>query len=161
MAAQEEHSELDEKFESVYNKFKLHFYQETFARFANREASLTTVEAFAMEAIYALGSPTVHEFADFMRISSSNAAYKIGSLIRKGYVTKVQSTSDGREYHLRPTQKYLDYYNISSSYIHDVMDRIKRRFSDDDLTLLEDILGVMGEELMPEVALPVPAGAEG
>lgn len=152
---------MDEKFESVYNKFKLHFYQETFSRFANREASLTTVEAFAMEAIYALGSPTVHEFADFMRISSSNAAYKIGSLIRKGYVTKVQSTSDGREYYLRPTQKYLDYYSISSSYIHDVMGRIKRRFSDEDLTRLEDILGVMGEELMPEVALPAPTGAEG
>lgn len=152
---------MDEKFESVYNKFKLHFYQETFSRFANREASLTTVEAFAMEAIYALGSPTVHEFADFMRISSSNAAYKIGSLIRKGYVTKVQSTSDGREYYLRPTQKYLDYYSISSSYIHDVMGRIKRRFSDEDLTRLEDILGVMGEELMPEVALPAPTRAEG
>ena len=59
MASPKEHLELEDKFASVYNKFKLHFYQETFARFQNREASLTTVEAFAMEAIYALGSPTV------------------------------------------------------------------------------------------------------
>ncbi len=144
-------------FENVYNKFKLHFYQETFSRFQNREASLTTVEAFAMEAIYALGSPTVHEFASFMRISSSNAAYKIGSLIRKGYVEKVQSTSDGREYHLRPTQKYLDYYNIGSSYIHDVMERIRQRFSADDLAKLEEMLSVMGDELMPEVTVPAKA----
>ena len=97
---------LEERFNDVYRKFKLHFYMETFARFQDREASLTTVESFAMEAIAALGSPTVHEFATFMRISSSNAAYKIGSLIKKGYVEKVQSESDGREYHLRPTQKY-------------------------------------------------------
>lgn len=141
-------------FENVYNKFKLHFYQETFSRFQNREASLTTVEAFAMEAIYALGSPTVHEFASFMRISSSNAAYKIGSLIRKGYVEKVQSTSDGREYHLRPTQKYLDYYNISYSYLSTVMDRIKARFAEEDAEKIEQMLDVISEELMPEIRLP-------
>lgn len=144
-------------FENIYNKFKLHFYQETFARFQNREASLTTVESFAMEAIYALGSPTVHEFASFMRISSSNAAYKISSLIRKGYVKKVQSESDGREYHLCPTQKYLDYYNINSSYVHQVTERIKQRFSEEDLAKLDEILTVMAEELMPEVALPAKA----
>ena len=142
---------LEERFNDVYRKFKLHFYRETFARFQNREASLTTVESFAMEAIAALGSPTVHEFAAFMRISSSNAAYKIASLIKKGYVEKVQSTSDGREYHLRPTQKYLDYYNVSASYVHEVIERIKQRFSPEDLAKLEEMLQVMSEELMPEV----------
>ncbi len=154
----ERHQQLEEMFTSVYNKFKLHFYQETFARFQNREASLTTVEAFAMEAIYALGAPTVHEFAQFMRISSSNAAYKIASLIKKGYVEKTQSEVDGREYHLRPTQKYLDYYNISSSYIHDVMERIKQRFSEEDLAKMEEILRVMSIELMPEVDLTTGGG---
>lgn len=142
---------LEDRFNEVYSKFKLHFYRETFARFQNREASLTTVESFAMEAIYALGAPTIHEFADFMRISSSNAAYKIGSLIRKGYVEKVQSELDGREYHLRPTQKYLDYYNVSASYVHEVIERIKERFSPEDLAKLEEMLTVMSEELMPEV----------
>ena len=34
---------LEQKFEIVYTKFKLHFYQEIFERFQNREASLTTV----------------------------------------------------------------------------------------------------------------------
>ena len=153
--------QLEEKFSAVYNKFKLHFYQETFARWQNREASLTTVEAFAMEAIYALGEPTVHEFAQFMRISSSNAAYKISSLIKKGYIEKVQSEVDGREYHLRPTQKYLDYYNISSSYIHDVMERIKHRFSIEDLAKLGEILSVVSAELMPEVNLGDASSADG
>ena len=95
---------LEQKFEIVYTKFKLHFYQEIFERFQNREASLTTVETFAMETIQALGCPTINEFASFMRISPPNAAYKINSLIRKGYVQKIQSAHDKREYHLQVTR---------------------------------------------------------
>ena len=67
---------LDESFNAWYTKFKLHFYRAVFSRFQTREASLTTVETFCMEAIQALGSPTVNEFATFMRISPPNAAYK-------------------------------------------------------------------------------------
>ena len=144
---------LQEKFERVYTKFKLHFYQEIFSRFQNREASLTTVENFAMETIMALGTPTVNEFANFMRISSSNAAYKINSLIRKGYVEKVQSEHDKREHHLRVTQKYIDYYNISNDYLHDVMDRIQDRFTPAECAKLEEMLTIVDQELMPEVCL--------
>ncbi len=149
---------LQEKFERVYTKFKLHFYQEIFSRFQNREASLTTVETFAMETIMALGTPTVNEFANFMRISSSNAAYKINSLIRKGYVEKVQSEHDKREHHLRVTQKYIDYYNISNDYLHDVMDRIQARFTPAECAKLEEMLTIVDQELMPEVCLETGAG---
>ena len=148
---------LQEKFERVYTKFKLHFYQEIFSRFQNREASLTTVETFAMETIMALGTPTVNEFANFMRISSSNAAYKINSLIRKGYVEKVQSEHDKREHHLRVTQKYIDYYNISNDYLHDVMDRIQDRFTPAECAKLEEMLTIVDQELMPEVCLETGA----
>ena len=48
---------LRDAFFTVYTKFKLHFYQEIFSRFQDREASLTTVETFCMEAIQALGEP--------------------------------------------------------------------------------------------------------
>ena len=37
---------LEEVFQDVYTKFKLHFYQNVFQRFATREATLTTVESF-------------------------------------------------------------------------------------------------------------------
>ena len=39
---------LKQAFFEVYTKFKLHFYQEIFRRFQDREASLTTVETFCM-----------------------------------------------------------------------------------------------------------------
>ena len=37
----------------------------------------------------ALEEPTINEFASFVNISSPNAAYKVNSLIQKGYVEKI------------------------------------------------------------------------
>ena len=145
---------LDQAFEQVYNKFKLHFYQKIFSRFEDREATLTTVESFCMEVIMALREPTIAEFSHVMNLSTPNAAYKINSLVKKGYVERIQSSTDKREYHLRPTQKYIDYYNISYSYLHQVMERAKERFSPEDLQKLEEMLVIFSDELMPEIALP-------
>ena len=150
----EPYAMLKYAFFNVYTKFKLHFYQEIFRRFQDREASLTTVETFCMETIQALGNPSVNEFASFMRISPPNAAYKVNNLIKKGYIRKVQSPEDRREYHLEVTQKYIDYYNISSSYMVEVMDRIAKRFSPEDCAKLEEMLNIVSRELMPEVEIP-------
>ena len=130
---------LDQTFGQVYTKFKLHFYKQIFSRFEDREATLTTVESFCMEVIMALGEPTIAQFSHMMNLSTPNAAYKINSLVKKGYVERIQSTTDKREYRLRPTQKYIDYYNISYSYLHLVMERAKQRFSPDDLAKLEEM----------------------
>lgn len=145
---------LRDAFFTVYTKFKLHFYKEIFQRFQNREASLSTVETFAMETIMALGNPTVNEFASFMCISSPNAAYKVNSLIKKGYLRKKQSERDRREYYLEVTQKYIDYYNISASYMVEVMERISSRFTPEECAQLESMLDIVSHELMPEVRIP-------
>ncbi len=144
---------LRDAFMDVYTKFKLHFYQEIFCRFQEREASLTTVETFCMETIQALGNPTINEFASFMHISPPNAAYKVNSLVKKGYAKKVQSDADKREFHLQVTEKYLRYYNISSNYTQRVMDRIAQRFTPEDCVKLEKMLVIISQELMPEVTL--------
>lgn len=107
-----------------------------------------------METILALGKPTVNEFATFMGISPPNAAYKVNSLAKKGYIRKVQSASDRREYHLEVTQKYIDYYNIGSTYMVEVMDRILNRFSPEDCKKPEEILVIISQELMPEIQIP-------
>ena len=143
---------LEKSFDRIYTKFKLHFYQAVFTRFQTREASLTAVETFCMEIIRALDEPT-NEFASFANISSPNAAYKVNSLIRKGYVEKVQSPNDRREYHLRPTQKFQDYYNLSSAYVRQVMDRVRERFTPEEVAQMDRVLEIVGQELMPEVNL--------
>ena len=142
---------LELAFQKVYEKFKFHFYRSIFERIEKREFTLTTIEAFCIEIIYAMDHPTVGEFAAFSGISSPNAAYKVNSLIRKGYLKKVQSENDKREYHLEVTDKYLDFYNISASYMTTVMERIKKRFAQKDLEMLEHMLEVTADELMPEI----------
>lgn len=137
----------------VYTKFKLHFYLQIFRQFQSREASLTTVETYCMETIQALGQPTVNEFATFAGISPPNAAYKVASLIRKGYLQKVRSKNDRREYHLQVTDKYLEYYNIGNGYVLEVMERVRKRFSAEECRELERMMQIIGDELMPEVDL--------
>ena len=142
---------LDQTFGQVYTKFKLHFYKQIFSRFEDREATLTTVESFCMEVIMALGEPTIAQFSHMMNLSTPNAAYKINSLVKKGYVKRIQSTTDKREYRLRPTQKYIDYYNISYSYLHTVIERVRKRFPAEDCDKMEQMLSVISTELMPEL----------
>ena len=153
---------LEEEFNRVYTKFKLNLYKKIFNRFEDREATLTAVETFCMEVIYALGRPTINQFAWFVQISQANAAYKVASLIRKGYLRKERSTEDKREYHLVVTDKYLEYYGISYDYVKTVMERIRRRFPPEDTAKLEEMLRVISEELMPEIAFPEdPPAASG
>ena len=144
---------LRDEFSRVYSKFKLHFYQKVFERIEGRETSLTTVETFCMEIIYAANGPTVNEFAKLANLSSPNAAYKVNNLMKKGYLEKIQSTEDKREYHLYVTQKYLDYYNISYQYLNTVLNRLEGRFSQEELEVVKGVLKVMDEELMPEIPI--------
>lgn len=142
---------FNREFEKVYMKFKLNFYKSMFEKIQSRDTSLTTVETFCIETIYAMNNPTVSEFAAFLNISSPNAAYKINSLVKKGYLKKVQSEDDKREYHLEVTDKYLSYYNLSTSYIDEVSERIKQRFNDEEIATVERVLRIMSDELMPEL----------
>ncbi len=142
---------IEEAFIQVYTKFKLHFYKSVFEKIQKRETSLTTVETYCIEIIHAMGTPTIGEFASFIQISSPNAAYKVNSLIKKGYLRKVQSEDDKREFYLEVTDKYYAYYNMNAVYVKKVSERMKERFSREELAVLEKILQVMSTELMPEV----------
>jgi len=141
---------LEDTFNEVYTKFKLNFYRGIFERLQERESSLSASEAYAAEVIYALREPTISQFAEFLQISQPNATYKVNMLMRKGYITKVKSSADRREYHLRITPKFLHYYAINQNYITTVMQRIHNRFSPEETEQLENMLRIISQELMPE-----------
>lgn len=141
----------EKAFEDVYTKFKMHFYRGVFGEYTDRESALTTVETFCMEVIFAMDRPTINEFSNYIRISQPNAAYKVNNLVRKGYLRKVQSEKDKREYFLEVTQKYLDYQDISNSYMHLVERRIQERLSEEQIANLTETLQIISQELMPEV----------
>lgn len=144
---------LEKSFAEIYTKFKLSLYAKVFKRLDGGKDSLSAVEVFCLEVIYALGRPTVNEFATFAELSAPNAAYKVNNLVRKGYLRKVRNEEDKREYHLEVAEKYMEDYGITYDYMNVVMERIRQRFSAEEVAHMEHMLEIIGSELMPEVTL--------
>ena len=143
---------LEQEFIELYDKFKLNFYRNIFAGFTGREASLTATETFCVEVIHALKRPTVNKLAEFLDISQPNAAYKVASLVKKGYVVKEQSKEDKRVFYLDVTEKFQKYYKFKNEYIYTVINRAKEEFTEDEVHQLENMLHRMSTEMMPEVS---------
>ena len=141
---------LEQSFMEVYDKFKLQFYRKVFELVRERDGSLSAMEAFSLEVIKMLDCPTVGQFADFLNISQSNATYKVNNLIKKGYLERQNSQTDRREYHLVLSEKFYHYENLMSSYEMTVMQRIKERFSAEDVARFDQVLQTISRELMPE-----------
>jgi DNA-binding MarR family transcriptional regulator len=141
---------VDKSFIEVYDKFKMNFYRSVFETVHERDGSLSAMEAFSLEVINMLSEPTVGQFADFLNISQSNATYKVNNLIKKGYLERQNSQTDRREYHLVLSEKFYNYERLMSSYEHTVVERIKQRFSYDELETFDRMLKVISNELMPE-----------
>ncbi len=146
---------LEKAIYNVYGKFKLQFYKAVFSKVGEREATLSTVETFCMEIIHGLNRPTINEFASFIEISPPNATYKVNSLVQKGYLKKVQSLDDKREYYLEPTEKYFAYYNLSYGYLSKVIERIRKRFSPEDVEKFQSMLEIISNELMQELPFEI------
>lgn len=136
--------------EEVYRKLKLYFYREMALQASGGKDSLSIAESFCMECIYAMGEPTIAQFARFMNISSPNATYKIHSLISKGYLEKIRSEHDKRLYHLRPTEKYRRSHRINKSGYDATLARVADYFPEEDLILLNDLLTNVNEKLVPK-----------
>ena len=141
---------LQENFSKVYDKFKLQFYRKVFELVRERDGSLSAMEAFSLEGIQMLNTPTVGQFADFLNISQSNATYKVNSLIKKGYLERQNSQLDRREYHLILSEKYYNYIGLLSSYESTVTQRMIDRFPPEDIAKFDEMLRIISQELMPE-----------
>ena len=139
---------LEQTVVKAYKEFTLRFYHELFARFQDQETGLTAAEIFAAEAIRALGAPTVNEFAAFMHVSTPNAAYKINSLVRKGYVEKERSAEDKREFLLHVTRKYETYCGAGDR-VQSAVARIRDRFTPEECAKFGEMLSVISEERLP------------
>ena len=125
-------------------------YRAMFGRIREKSGSLSATEAYAVDVIYLLGSPTITQLAETLGISQPNATYKVNNLIKKGYLERENSRTDRREYHLILSEKFFKYAGLLSNYEHTVMDRIKERFPQEDVEKFDQMLAIISAELMPE-----------
>lgn len=124
--------DIERDFEIIYNEFRLRLYKHIFGIIGEKAGSLSATEYFAAEVVYLLGSPTVTEFAEHLNISSPNAAYKVRSLIEKGYLIKTR-TEDKRSYRLSVTEKFTRYYHKEDSYGAYITKMLEKRLTDEEL----------------------------
>lgn len=136
---------LENEFEKLYLKFRLNYCKNLFSKVNER---LSPTESYCVETIYLLDRPTVHEFAEYIHISQPNATYRINNLIEKGYVRKVISENDKREYHLEVTDKFLKDYGVNTSFNAKLMEGIREKFSEEEIKLLEKMIQRIVEEIM-------------
>lgn len=142
---------LEKVFAEVYEKFKLNFYKNIFSGFDEKKYGLSATETFCMEVINALYRPTINDLVEFLELSQPNITYKIMRLEKKGYVKKIRSDTDKREFFLEVTDKFRSYYDMRKEYISTVLNRLAEKISREELANFEKILRLMTNELMPEV----------
>ncbi len=135
---------LTQEFQSVYNIFKMSFY----ASMCATSKELAMQEAFSLDVIYMLGTPTILEYASYMGISQPNATYKINQLIEKGYLTKEVSQEDKRAYHLAVTPKFLACYRDNDRYIKKILGDIETTFEPEEVALLTKMLKTVKENML-------------
>lgn len=140
---------LEEVFNEVYDKFKIKFYRNIFEKFDNVSPSLNVLELFCVEVIYALNRPNMSELTKFMGISQPNTAYRVASLVKKGYVKKIQSEEDKREFYLEVTDKYSGYNDIKKNYVRMVLSRLDDKVTKEELKTFEKVIGILSNELKP------------
>ena len=138
MEKEELGSNIERDFEVIYNEFRLKLYKHIFGIIGEKTGSLSATEYFATEVVYLLGSPTVTEFAEYLNISSPNAAYKVRSLIDKGYLVKTR-TEDKRSYRLSVTEKFTRYYHKEDSYGAYITKLLEKRRTAEELAYVEKI----------------------
>lgn len=142
----DQREEFVEKFTSLYNKFKKNFYKYIFNTMESDDKSnLTPLEVFTLEVIYLLGRPTVNELAKWLDTSQPNTAYKVTSLVKKGYLERRQSKEDKREYYLVLTHKFKAYYNEKSYGAREMITKISEEISQENLLVLNEAIDRMNE----------------
>lgn len=133
--------------EDIITMANINFYTKIYSGFEKREATLSYTESMVVNIIDSLEKPTVNELVKILGISQPNISYKINTLVSKGYVEKVQSKEDGREFILRLTDRFKTYKKIAFSSISEVMDRLEEKLSKEDMDQIYKSLGLIKAEM--------------
>jgi DNA-binding MarR family transcriptional regulator len=131
---------LEKELEKLYYKFRNNYCKNLFSSVNEEKDSLSPTESYCVEAIFLLNRPTVHQFANYVNISQPNATYRISNLISKGYVRKVLSLDDRREYYLEVTDKFSKNYGMNASFNADLMNGIREKFTKEEIALMEKMI---------------------
>lgn len=131
----------------AYKMLRLMNYRDIFCRIKEKDGSLSATEAFAVDVIYLLDTPTISEFAEYLGISQPNATYKANNLAVKGYITKNTPPDDKRECRLSVGEKFYTYFDTEVGFIKQAVARLEKQFSQQELQIFEKILRALTQTM--------------
>ena len=126
-----------EKMLKTFQKLRLEFYRKIFTRVRERDGSLSAMEVFSLEIIYALGRPTIGQFARFIGISQSNATYKVNSLMKE----------DGREYNLELSEKFYGYSDMLEENVRTITRNVLEQLTPEEIAVIDKAADILNKEL--------------
>lgn len=136
-----------EKMLKTFQKLRLEFYRKIFTRVRERDGSLSAMEVFSLEIIYALGRPTIGQIARFIGISQSNATYKVNSLMKKGYIIRQPSQEDGREYNLELSEKFYGYSDMLEENVRTITRNVLEQLTPEEIAVIDKAADILNKEL--------------
>ena len=132
-----------EKMLKTFQKLRLEFYRKIFTRVRERDGSLSAMEVFSLEIIYALGRPTIGQFARFIGISQSNATYKVNSLMK----IRQPSQEDGREYNLELSEKFYGYSDMLEENVRTITRNVLEQLTPEEIAVIDKAADILNKEL--------------
>nr|WP_072536305.1 MarR family winged helix-turn-helix transcriptional regulator [Anaerococcus mediterraneensis] len=133
--------------EDIITLSNINFYTRIFSNESKNQEKLTYTESMIVNIIDSLEKPTVNELVRILNVSQPNISYKINTLVSKGYVKKVQSKEDGREFILKLTNKFLDYKKMSFSFVSQVLKNLEKKLDDEQIKDMYKFLALIKEEM--------------
>ena len=124
----------------LYKRFRLMTYRKLFGRIREKDGSLSATEAYTVDVIYLLGTPTVTQLAEVLGISQPNATYKVNNLVAKGYVVKTVSEEDKRECRLQVCDRFYTYYGDLDHFTDKAVAALENEYSPQALELFAQML---------------------
>ncbi len=131
---------IDKELEKLYFKFRNNYCKNLFFNVNKDKDGLSPTDSYCIESIFLMNRPTVRQFANYVKISQPNATYRISNLIEKGYIRKILSQEDRREYFLEVTDKFFENYGINSSSNIEFLQKIYEKFTEDEIEKLDELL---------------------
>ena len=131
----------------LYKRFRLMTYRALFGRIRDRDGSLSATEAYAVDVIFLMGSPTITQLAETLGISQPNATYKVNNLVAKDYVKKTVSEDDKRECRLQVCDRFYRYYGDLDHFADRAAAALEKEYSPKELELFGRMLRSLAEHV--------------
>lgn len=105
-----------------------------------RFSELSMRQMLYLNTIIRMGHPTFSDLAKELNVSKPSVTANVGTLVKKGYVAKVQDHEDLRSFHIVTTQKALDFDELHQNVHKNLAHHLAAQLNDIEIEQLAGLL---------------------